>query len=93
VTYFANVIVLLSNMLLAFAVFPSDYTVWLIGIGFVVLMLIVLEVAWLLQYDAVDVADHFRLRVPIHWWLRGEQIVFNLFTIGYFYAGYRLASH
>ena len=91
VTYYGNVIVLLTNSLLAFAVFPPRYTVLLICVGFGVLMLIILEVAWLSQYDAIDVTDHLRWRVvPIELWLRYEQIAFNLFTFVYFYIGYRL---
>jgi hypothetical protein len=90
VTYYGNVIVLLANSLLAFAVFPPRYTVLLICVGFGVLMLIIIEVAWLSQYDAIDVTDHLRLKVPIALWLRCEQIMFNLFTFVYFYIGYRL---
>ena len=91
VTYYANVIVLLANCFLAFAVFPSPYIIWLICIGFTVLMVIVLEIAWLSQYDAIDITDLKRVGVDIDLWLRLEQIVFNLFTISYFYVGYRIA--
>jgi hypothetical protein len=91
VTYYANVIVLLANCFLAFAVFPYAWFVWLICIGFAVLMVIVLEVAWLSQYDAIDVTELKRAGMDIDLWLRLEQIAFNLFTIGYFYVGYRIA--
>jgi hypothetical protein len=91
VTYYANVIVLLANCFLAFAVFPCAYIIWLICIGFAVLMVIVLKIAWLSQYDAIDITDLKRLGVDIDLWLRLEQIAFNLFTIGYFYVGYRIA--
>jgi hypothetical protein len=93
VTYYANVIVLLANCFLAFAVFPSTYIVWLICIGFAVLMVMVLEIAWLSQYDAIDITDDLkRAGLDIGLSLRLEQIVFNVFTIIYFYVGYRMAQ-
>jgi len=94
VTYYGNVIVLLSNLFLAFAVFPSDYTVLLICVGFVVLMLTILQVGWLQQYEAIEVETNVLQRVPvvrINLFLRCSQIVFNLFTIGYFGVGYCLS--
>lgn len=91
VTYYANVLVLLANCFLAFAVFPCSYIVWVICVGFAVLMVVALELAWLSQYDAIDITDLKRFGMDIDLWLRFEQIAFNLFTIVYFYIGYRMA--
>lgn len=64
VTYYGNVIVLLSNLFLALAVFSSNYTVSLICVGFIVLMLTILQVALLWQYEAIEVARNTLRRVP-----------------------------
>jgi hypothetical protein len=80
VTFYANVIVLLANCFLAFAVFPCALSIWVICVGLAVLMGIALDVGLLSQYDAIDVTDLKRLGLNMDLELRLEQIAFNVFT-------------
>lgn len=97
-TYYANVIVLLANCLLAFAVFPSSSSVWVFLIDYAVLMLIELDVGWLWQYEAIDITDELpaidwpqlAIFVSVESWLRWVQVGFNVFTVVYFGFGYLL---
>lgn len=97
-TYYSNVIVLLTNCLLAFAVFPSYYGIWVFLIFYVVGMLMQTRLGFLWQYEAIDITDDLpALNLPqlgvvsVELSLRLEQVAFNVFTVVYFGVGYWLA--
>lgn len=99
VTFYANVTILMTNCVLAFFVFPIIYGPWVLIIGYVVLMSLILETGWLSQYEAIHIADKLpRFVLPggkvifTEPWLRWLQVAFNVFTVVYFYVGYRLSS-
>lgn len=99
VTYYTNIIILFTNLLLAFVVFPISYGYWVVIIDLVVILAIVTEIGWLWQYEAIDVTDDLpALRLPllgivsVELWLRSVQIAFNVFTFIYFFVGYRLSE-
>lgn len=101
VTYLTNVIVLLTNLLLAFLVFPLSYGHWVVIVDLIVLLWIETDLGWLYQYDAIDITDELpALELPrlgvivsVELWLRSAQVGFNMFTVLYFYVGYRLSEN
>jgi hypothetical protein len=88
-TFYANVFVLLTNCLLAFDVFPIIYGPWVLIIGFVLLMSLILETGWQLPRFELPRGKVLIYTEP---WLRWLQVAFNVFTIAFFFVGYRLSS-
>jgi hypothetical protein len=99
VTFYANVILLLTNCLLAFAIFPIIYGPWVFIIFYVMGDLLILQTVWLSQYEAIHITDKLPIfelpRGKVIYtepWLRWLQVAFNLFTLAYFFVGCWLSS-
>jgi len=83
-----------TNLLLAFAVFPCEYSLWVFLIFYTVSMCIQIELGWLYDYEVIDITDKLqifesrRLKcITVERWLRWSQVTFNAFTLIYFVIG------
>lgn len=89
-TYYANVVVLVTNCVLAFVVFPAHDAVLVACVLEFTVMLLALKLIWLSQFSAIDIAQRpmFDGGAVIGVWLRREEVAFNVSTIMYFLVGY-----
>lgn len=97
VTFLANSLIFIANLLLAFLIYPIHSGAWIIVVGVVDLLLIagvVYQVLWLFgTHDVIEIAELVpwrRTTWTIDKWLRIEQILFTVFTISFFTVGFYL---
>lgn len=93
-TFYANVFIFVTNLLLAFAIFPREYSLWVFLIFYTVSMLIQIELGWIYDYEIIDITDELQIFesrwlkcITVEWLLRWSQVTFNGFTLIYFITG------